>query len=150
MPEIEQFPPGFRLVDGTHLNQLVDSANGIADGTGAVDAGSLAVAGTITAGVQVAAAAGSNSQANATPITKSRVVVATVSATTRAVKLPAAATGLEVFIFNAGATGVKVYPATGDSIVAGATNAVGTAIAKNKGNIYMARNASNWRVITGA
>lgn len=108
------------------------------------------VTGTTTYGVQIAAAAGSNSQANATAITKSRVVVTTVSATTRGVRLPTAATGLEVHVLNAGANAVKPYPATGDKIAAGSTNAAGTAIAAAKGNIYLAQDATTWRVITGA
>lgn len=29
---IEQFPPGFRLTDGTHLNQLVDAVNNLTGG----------------------------------------------------------------------------------------------------------------------
>lgn len=96
-------------------------------------------------------AAGSNSQANATALTSYLNVVTTVSATTRAVKLPTAATGLQVAIHNAAATAVKVYPATGDKINAAATNAVGTqTIAQNKGNIYIAQDAVTWRVIAGA
>lgn len=106
--------------------------------------------GTHTARPQIAAAAGSNSQAGATAITKSRVIVTTVSATSRAVRLPAAATGREVEVYNVGATGVKVYPATGDKIAAGATNAVGTAIAKNKAVKYFAQDATTWRTLVGA
>jgi hypothetical protein len=78
------------------------------------------------------------------------VVITTVSGTTRAVRLPAAATGRVVEVHNAGATQVKIYPATGDRIGTAATNAVGTAIAKTKGNIYRAQNAGTWRVISGA
>lgn len=181
MPEIEQFQPGYRLVDGTQLNTIVDAVNDIT-GNGTPQAGefaaltvtsvtasaavtaadgvfsddvtvgdALSVTGFVTEGVQAAAAAGSNSQANATPITKSVVVCTTVSATTRAFRLPAAATGLKVEIHNAGATQVKVYPATGDRVAAAATNAVAaSAIAVGNGSIFRAQNASTWRVLSGA
>lgn len=96
-------------------------------------------------------AAGSNSQTNATALTAFLNIVTTVSATTRAVKLPTAATGKMVAIHNTASTAVKVYPATGDKINAAATNAVGTqTIAQNKGNIYIAQDATTWRVIAGA
>lgn len=180
MAELEQFTPGFRTVDGTQLNTIVDAVNDIT-GNGTPQAGTFAAltvtsvtasaAVTAADGIfsddvtvgdaltvtgfsanvpQIAAAAGSNSQANATAITKSVCIITTVSGTTRAVRLPTAATGRVVEIHNAGATQVKVYPGTGDRISTAATNAVGTAIAKTKGNIYRAQNASTWRVITGA
>ncbi len=175
MAELEQFQPGFRTIDGTQLNTIVDAVNDIT-GNGTPQAGefaaltvtsvtasgavsgadgafsddvtvgdALTVTGFMANGVQVAAAAGSNSQANATAITKSVVVIST-----RAVRLPAAATGRVVEVHNAGATQVKIYPSTGDAIGTAATNAVGTAIGKTKGNIYRAQNASTWRVLTGA
>lgn len=101
--------------------------------------------------VATVAAAGSNSQANATALTAFLNIVTTVSATTRAVKLPTAATGKTVAIHNTASTAVKVYPATGDKINAASTNAVGTqTIAQNKGNIYIAQDATTWRVIAGA
>lgn len=182
MPDpMPQFTPGFRLIDGTDLNQLSDAIDNIqgegtpADGSfaaltvtsvtasAAVTAAdgvfsddvtvgdALTVTGLVTERVQVAAAAGSNSQANATAITKSVVVITTVSATTRAVRLPTAATGLKVEIHNAGATQVKVYPATGDRVAAASTNAVAaSAIAVGNGSIFRAQNASTWRVLTGS
>jgi hypothetical protein len=99
---------------------------------------------------QIVAAAGSNSQAAATAITKSRVVVTTVSATSRAVRLPTAATGREVEVYNAAATAVKVYPATNDKIGAASTNAAGTAIAAGKPVKYIAQDATTWRTFIGA
>jgi hypothetical protein len=106
--------------------------------------------GSLTLTTQTVTAAGSNSQANAAAITKASVIVVTVSATTRGVRLPAAAAGLRVEVINAAATAVKPYPATGDKIGAASTNAAGTAIAAGKGNIYVAQDATTWRVITGA
>lgn len=165
MPAMQRFLSGWRgLVTGEQLNQIVDRVNGtiagIYTGTfngilGAITPAAASVTdlsqnGVLTRGVQRATAAGSNSQANATPITKSMVMVATVSATTRAVRLPAAATGKQVHIQNCAGTGVKVYPATGDRIGAAATNAVGAAIIKRKGSIYTAQDATTWEVLVGA
>jgi hypothetical protein len=153
---LNQYQPGFRLIDGSQLNQMVDVVNGLTGGSGDSDVastttGTLDVTGTVTVGVQTpVVAAGSNSQANATAITKSAAVITTVSATTRGIRLPAAATGLRIEIFNAAATAVKPYPATNDKIGAASTNAAGTAIAAGKGNIYLAQSDSLWRVITGA
>lgn len=122
-------------------------------GTGVVVAdgftgGTLTTTGYITRTPQLVAAAGTNSQANATAITNSMVFVTTVSATTRGVRLPAAVTGLQVQVNNNVATAVKVYPATGDKIGTGATNAA-VALAASKGNIYTARDAVTWSVVVG-
>lgn len=100
--------------------------------------------------VQTVAAAGSNSQANAALINRGNVIVVTVSATTRGVKLPVAVTGMQVQVMNGGASAVKPYPNTNGKIGAASTNAAGTAIAANKGSIYVAQNTTLWRVISGA
>lgn len=155
MALLSRLQTGYRLMAGQWFDPLIDAVNSILTASGVISATSITTTdftqnGILTRGVQTAAAAGSNSQANATPITKSLVIVATVSATTRAVRLPTAATGKTVQIQNGAATAVKVYPATGDKIAAAATNAVGTAIATRKGNIYSARDATTWEVLTGA
>lgn len=150
---LPRYGSGWRgLPTGEMFNAIIDRLNGLIAGTitGVLSATNFTQNGTFTRGVQSAAAAGSNSQGNATLITKSLCVVVTVSATTRAVKLPAAATGLTVQILNKAATAVKVYPNTGDAIGAGATNAVGTAISAKHGNIYTAADATTWIVQTGA
>lgn len=155
MALLAKLQTGYRLMSGQMFSPLIDAVNSIMSASGVISATSgtftdLTVNGVSTRGVQLAAAAGSNSQANATPITKSLVVITTVSATTRAVRLPSAATGLQVQVQNGASTAVKIYPATGDRIAAAATNAVGTAIAARKGNIYTARDATTWEVMTGA
>lgn len=155
---------GFRLPMGEWFNDIIDRVNAIVAGTvsgtyngtlggttpAAASVTSFTQNGTETATPQLANAAGSNSQANATPVTKSNVIVILVSATTRALRLPAAATGKIVRIFNDTTTGVKIYPATGATIGAAATNAVGTAIATRKGTIYYARNTNHWITLVGA
>lgn len=139
---------GFRLIAGEKINELINAINSVQGAAGSTP-GNLS-ASTTTFSPQIAIAAGSNSQANALPIVKARVVVVTVSGTTRAVRLPTAATGKEVVIFNAGTTGVKVYPGTGDKITTGATNAVGAAIIKNKSVHYFAQDTLTWRTLVGA
>lgn len=106
---------------------------------------------TFTPTAAIVAAAGSNSQANATELSKFLNIVTTVSATTRAVKLPTAATGKMVAIFNGASTAVKVYPNTGDKVASASTNAVAAAtIGAGKGNIYVAQDTLTWRLMTGA
>jgi hypothetical protein len=94
-------------------------------------------------------ATGTNSQAAAAPITTPSVVVVTVSASSRGVRLPAASAGLTELVNNAGANPVKVFPASGDRIGAAATNA-SIALAPGKGGIVFAQDATTWRVIHAA
>lgn len=152
---LQRRQPGYRLAAGEWFNTIIDRINGLVAGTltgswTGTFTGTVNQTGIGQSSVQIATAAGSNSQTNALAITMSQVITTVVSATTRAVRLPTAATGKRVWINNAAALAVKVYPATGDKIAAAATNAVGTAIASNKGNIYIAQDAVTWRVTTGA
>ena len=98
---------------------------------------------------QLLQATGSNSQANAVPISAPSVVVVKVSASTRGIRLPVAATGLTELINNAGAHSVHIFPASGNRIGVGATNA-STTLAAGKGGIFFAQDATTWRVILGA
>jgi hypothetical protein len=103
--------------------------------------------GTTTQTPQILAAAGT-SQGTATAITKA-IVIVTVTASTQGVKLPTAATGKMVRVMVPGTVGVKVYPATGDKISTGATNAA-VALAADKANLYVAKDAITWAVMKGA
>ncbi len=98
---------------------------------------------------QILSAAGSNSQANATPITRPAAVVTSVSSPTRGIRLPVATTGLTELISNAGSNSMHVFPATGARIGSAATNAF-VNVAAGKGSIFFAQNAKTWRVIQGA
>ncbi len=109
----------------------------------------LSTNGTQTQTPQLVAAAGSNSQSGANAITNSVAIITTVSATTRAVRLPAAATGKKVQLFNDATTTVKVYPGTGGSIGATSTNGAAT-IATRKGTVFFARNTTHWIAMAGA
>lgn len=92
------------------------------------------------------AAAGSNSQANSTAITKRITVVSTVSSTARGVRLPAPTVGDYYEVYNGSATTMNVYPASGGKIGTASTNAAAT-LAANKGSRYWAQTATQWRVV---
>lgn len=59
---LEQFLPGFRLVDGTQLNTIVDTVNDITGGTGPIDATTVtAETVVVSAGVSAATVAATTS-----------------------------------------------------------------------------------------
>jgi hypothetical protein len=123
-----------------------EGANGVSPQTVAfpVSAGSQGTWATVTA-------AGAT-QGTATALTafKNLITVA-LTASTKGVKLPTAVTGLEILVGNNATFGVKVYPPSGGSIQAVATNgADGTVLAINKVNRYLAVNATKWIVLRGA
>lgn len=101
---------------------------------------------------EVIAAAGSNSQAGSTLISKRIAVVTTVATSTRGVRLPAPAAneqgqyGAYYEVYNATAKTMNVYPATGGNVGTAATNAAAT-LAANKGARYWAQSATQWRVV---
>ncbi len=150
--------PGFRLVDGSVINTMMDDINNLnGNGTaGPVTATTLSsttsqtFGGTLSITPQILAAAGST-QGGATAITSQKAVVtAATTVSTKGVRLPAAATGLEVEVANAATFGFKVYPATGGKIGAASTNAADTTLAINKANRYIAVNTTFWVVQRGA
>jgi hypothetical protein len=104
-------------------------------------------------GVWTTYTAAGTSQGTATAMTgyKNLVTVA-LTASTKGVKLPAAATGLTVVVGNAATFGVKVYAAAGNTIAAGttATTADPTVLAINKVNAYYASSGTKWIVFRGA
>lgn len=104
--------------------------------------------GPIDGALQIVVAAGSNSQAVAVAVTAGNVIVATVSATTRAIRLSAPGTNKSWIVFNDTATAVKVYPATNGTISASSTN-VAVQIAAHKGEIFVARSGTHY-VVMGA
>ncbi len=95
------------------------------------------------------AAAGSNSQANSTALTKPLNIVVTVSATTRGVKLPVATTGKQVEVINGVTTNMKVYPATNGKIGSAATNA-NISLASLGAKIFTAKNTTQWYVTSAS
>lgn len=142
---------GFTAGSLGFVGNLTGNVTGNVTGTtaGAVAATTLSVSGFISTPAQLAAAAGTSSQANSTAITKSAFIIVTVTNSTRGVRLPAAVTGRMVHGFNGATTAALVYPATNDKIGASSTNA-GVLMSGGKGNIYLAQDAVTWRVMTGA
>ncbi len=144
---------GFRLFTGDLLNQIISVCNNLTgNGTpGAVTGTNISQNGTFTMAPQILASAGAT-QGTATAITKSLAIVTTATtASTHGVKLPTAATGLMVWVVNAATTfGIKVYPSTNGKIGAASTNGNDTVLAKNKANLYIARNTTYWAVQRGS
>ncbi len=152
---------GYRLMKGESINQIIRRVNGTDNGdykgtfNGTVGA-TIPAAGSFTTLTrtgytisvpQTLAAAGAT-QGDAAAITSS-VVMVTVTASTEGVKLPTAATGLQVTVCAASAKGCKVWPFAGDRIQGAATNAA-IALVLNKSSIFIAADAVNWRVVKGA
>lgn len=152
--------PGYRLIDGSIVNQLIDQANN-ATGNGtpgpmtassftATGPNSLSGATTYGSGstkafiASVIAAAGAT-QGTATLIPSGKVVV-TASASTEGIKLPVWATGLEVDVLNVGtAHKFKVYPNVNAKVSTGASNAAdATLLAVMKNTVYKAVLTNTW------
>ena len=72
--------------------------------------------------------------------------VSTVGNANDVVTLPAAVTGMIIYVFNNGANSMNVFPASGDNIDgAGADTAVAQAAGKNA--MYVAHDATNWNKV---
>jgi hypothetical protein len=72
-------------------------------------------------------------------------IVQASTASTKGVRLPAAATGLSITLANTGAFGVKCYPSTNGKIGSAATNAAyGTTLAVGKVQVFRAINKTQW------
>ena len=109
---------------------------------------STGAGGPLDAPLQIVNAAGSNSQSAATAVTPGNVIVATVTGTTRGIRLSAAGTNKSYIVFNDTATAVKVYPATGASI-ASASNNVAVQVGAHHGEIFLYRSGTHV-VVMGA
>lgn len=76
-------------------------------------------------------------------------VVQVSTASTKGVRLPAAATGLTITLANTGAFGVKVWPSTNGKIGSASTNAAWTTtLAVGKFQVFRAINKTLW-VVSG-
>lgn len=157
---VQNFAPGFRVPWGGDLQSLTDavrSIQGTAGSAGSVAATTLSTTGnvtqslsasTYTGGYQTVTAAGAT-QGAATAITGSKAIITVaLTASTKGVRLPTAATGLEVLIANAATFGVKVYPASNGKLGASATNAA-IVLAINKVTRYIAVNTTRWILQVG-
>lgn len=107
------------------------------------------LAGTVTTAAQLAAAAGTSSQANATPVLPGEVIVITVTNSTRGIRASVKTTNSRYEIFNDTTTAVLLYPATNCTINALSTNTA-LLIAAHKGDILFYRNGTHACTIVGA
>lgn len=90
--------------------------------TSVTTTGALTVGGSSTLSITGTVSAAGSTQGDATALTKTYNIVTTASAN-QGIKLPDCAAGLETLILNETSATIKVYPATGEAIDSGATNA---------------------------
>ena len=118
---------------GPSDTELVITSSAVTLGTALVKAGNAAV--TAFAG---------GGQANATALTKDVNFVTTVASAGDSVKLPTAALGKVVTVFNDGANSVNIYPATGAAIDALGTNNP-YALAAGSSREFFGKSATVWK-----
>jgi|TARA_R110000744_G_scaffold135750_3_gene245252 hypothetical protein len=107
---------------GSNIAAGTLAATGAFTGTTAALSSNISVAGSSTLSTSATVSAAGTDQAAATGLTSTYNIVTTATAN-QGVKLPDTAAGLEITILNDSANTIKIYPTTGESIDAGATNA---------------------------
>lgn len=73
------------------------------------------------------------------------VEVATCANANDTITLPAAVAGLQVFVINNGANTLKIFPASGDNLGAGANTA--TTLAAGATATFVAYDSTNWKAL---
>lgn len=161
---LSQVQKGFRLPKGEWFNDIINRVNGIVAGTlngtwtgtfngilggttpAAATVTDFAQNGTMSRTSETVAAAGSTI-ADATLIggTKS-VVLITTTTSAEGVRLPAPVAGKRLELFAPTGLNVNVYPTTGGTIGAAATNAA-VVLTANKGQIFQGESATAWRLM---
>ncbi len=139
-------------VNGVRLNAAQSFSSAQTFAGGLISPTSTVLAGTYAISPQILTAAG-QTQGSATAITTLKAVItAYATATHNGVRLPVAATGLEVEVVSGVSPGgFKVYPAIGGKIASAVTNAAdSTNLAAYKTNRYIAVNTTLWSVQRGA
>lgn len=157
----QRFVPGFRLIDGTELNNVVDQVNNALDGTSAVTA--LDVTGDIDAGGDINATgnvttaayasqslatgltAAGNNRATGLQLAKAINIIGTAAASTGVVLPLAADVGIggTVRVFNAGANAIKVY-ALGSETIDGTAGSTGVTLTNALRCEYIVTSATAW------
>lgn len=128
--------------------QAASFPNGLSSAGAASFPGGTTQAGTQIITPGIVTATGSNSQSGATLLASSVTIVVTVSATTRAVRIPATVNSYWD-VFNDTATAVKVYPATNATISSSSTNTA-VQIAAHKADTFFVRSATHVVSMVGA
>lgn len=132
------FLPGFRLMDGTDINeQLVDKVNDLITEIESVPADITAENVIFTATDTVTAAAGGG-QTNATQLTGNVANVTVVATAADSVKLPLAVAGAVFFLTNSDASDSMQVFGAGTDTINGVATATGVAQAAGKSAVYYA------------
>jgi len=109
-----------------------------------ISVAALTASGDVTLGVATVTAAGST-QGDAQAITKTYNIITSASAN-QGVKLPDAAAGLVINVYNTSGATIKVYPASGDTIDGGSADAPVDVVTDN-GAEYVGTSSGAWRAV---
>lgn len=111
-----------------------------------ISVGAITYTGNFVAGMNASVSAAGTTQGDATALTKTYNLVQTATAN-QGVKLPDAASGLRVTVYNSTGADIKVYPAASESIDGAALNAP---VVLRPANVFeaIAINATSWEQIT--
>lgn len=156
---LDQYTPGFRLIDGGQLNAMVDEVNNLTgNGTpGPVTASTLVATGAVVAldnietGITAHAGGG---QASAYQLSKVVSLISTVATAANSVKLPAPTTvgQLQVVINGAASNSMQVF-GFGTDTINGVATGTGVAQAAGKTGLFVATStgtAASWYRILSA
>lgn len=141
---LDQYPAGFRLIDGAQLNAMVDQVNNLSgNGTpqpvtanNLENSGAIFVPGSVVTGITAHAGGG---QANATLLTGEFNRVDTVATAANSVKLPApSVVGQVVAVVNNAASNSMQVFGSGTDTINGVATGTGVAQAAGKMGYYQA------------
>lgn len=131
------FVPGFRLINGSHLNDLITPINNVFNGTTQISAPRLTTADALTA-------TPSGNQANALALTAGINRVSTVGSANDSVKLLPAVAGIQQVVINDAATNSMQVFGSGTDTINDVATATGVAQAAGKTAIYSCSVAGKW------
>jgi hypothetical protein len=123
LPRLGEFAAAVNGKEVTNLEQVTSMVINPVDGVTFAD-GAIATTGinTTSIGAPITAYAGGG-QANATELTKQGNIITTAGTEGDSVKLPVGVLGQTIDVVNSTAVKIEVFPATGEQILGGATNA---------------------------
>jgi hypothetical protein len=113
-----------------------------------VSVGTLTATGNLTLGVAATVSAAGSVQGDATAITKTYNIISSGSAN-QGIKLPTAAAGLVINVYNVTGNTIKVYPNTSGTIDGGSANASVDLVTAN-GVEYVGTSSTAWRAVGSA
>lgn len=134
---LNKFIPGSRLIDGTDLNNLVSSINGLFGGT-SQQSGVARVS--TQAGITAHAGGG---RASAVPLTAAISEISVVATIADSVVLPVALAGAQMTVLNEGAAAAQVF-ANGTDTINGTAGATGISLAAAAKAIFVCYQTGKW------